>query len=208
MNVFVLNTGRCGSTTFIRACSHISNYTAGHETRTRLLYPEHLDYPDNHIEADNRLVWFLGLLEEKYGNEAFYVYLTRNSDDVVRSYARRRFAGGILKAYYESIKMGANIKKFTELHDEEYELYARDYVVTAQKNIEYFLQNKRDKITVRLENIENDYRIFWEAIGAEGNIDLAMEELRIVHNKGKDINDGYSYDKRKNKYLEKIKNIF
>ena len=32
MRVFVLCTGRSGSTTFVRACQHIDNYTASHES--------------------------------------------------------------------------------------------------------------------------------------------------------------------------------
>ena len=32
-NVFVLCTGRCGSTTFTQACQHIQNYTASHESK-------------------------------------------------------------------------------------------------------------------------------------------------------------------------------
>ncbi len=55
MDVFVLCTGRCGSTTFIKACAHITNYTAAHESRTGLLGSDRLDYPGKHIEADNRL---------------------------------------------------------------------------------------------------------------------------------------------------------
>ncbi len=35
VNVFVLNSGRARSTTFIRACSHICNYSAGHESRVQ-----------------------------------------------------------------------------------------------------------------------------------------------------------------------------
>lgn len=34
MNVFVLCTGRCGATTFHRACEHIENYSAGHDLST------------------------------------------------------------------------------------------------------------------------------------------------------------------------------
>ena len=36
MNVFILNTGRCGSRTFARACAHITNYTSAHESRSGL----------------------------------------------------------------------------------------------------------------------------------------------------------------------------
>ena len=55
MNVFVLCTGRCGSTTFACACRHIENYTAAHESRSHLAGPERFAYPEDHIEVDNRL---------------------------------------------------------------------------------------------------------------------------------------------------------
>ncbi|MES9978612.1 MAG: hypothetical protein ABW107_07665, partial [Candidatus Thiodiazotropha sp. 6PLUC5] len=67
MNIFILNSGRCGSTTFIKACEHITNYTTGHETRAHLTGDKRIDYPDNHIEADNRLSWILGRIDNKFG---------------------------------------------------------------------------------------------------------------------------------------------
>ncbi|MHC4834220.1 MAG: hypothetical protein ACYTFH_10095, partial [Planctomycetota bacterium] len=60
MNVFILSTGRAGSMSFERACSHITNYSAGHETRSGFLGQRRFDYPQNHIESDNRLAWLLG----------------------------------------------------------------------------------------------------------------------------------------------------
>src|SRR5262245_39334592 len=102
MNVFILNTGRCGSTTIIKACSYITNYTAAHESRTGLVGPDRLDYPPNHIEADNRLSWFLGRLERTYGNDAFYVHLKRQDAATARSFAQR-YQYGIIKAYRDAI---------------------------------------------------------------------------------------------------------
>lgn len=71
MNIFVLCTGRSGSKTFIKACNHITNYTCGHESRAKRAKLEsrlNLDYPPNHIEADNRLSWFLGRLVQEGRN--------------------------------------------------------------------------------------------------------------------------------------------
>jgi ferritin-like protein len=59
--------------TFIRACQHITNYTAGHETRSTLLGEARVAYPDQHIEADNRLSWMLG----KLGKNIFSVFYKR-----------------------------------------------------------------------------------------------------------------------------------
>ena len=84
MNVFILNTGRCGSSTFIKACHHITNYTSGHETMSSQVLDARLGYSENHIEADNRLSWFLGRLDQKFGSEAFYVHLSRDKSATVR----------------------------------------------------------------------------------------------------------------------------
>ncbi len=106
MNVFVLCTGRCGSVTFIESCKHITNYTAGHETRCNWTGDKRFAFPPHHIEADNRLSWLLGRLDAAYGDNAFYVHLTRDREAVARSYARR-YPRGIIGAYHTEILMGA-----------------------------------------------------------------------------------------------------
>lgn len=88
MNVFVLGTGRCGTVTFIQACRHITNYSSGHESRRKMIV-DRVVYPANHIEADSRLAWRLGMLEQVYGRSAFYVHLTRDRRAVQRSYERK-----------------------------------------------------------------------------------------------------------------------
>src|SRR6478752_1534731 len=88
MNVFILSTGRCGSTTLSRAFAHATNFTSGHETLSHVPRAR-LDYPANHIESDNRLAFFLGALHEKYGDDAHWVHLTRDPDRVAGSYANR-----------------------------------------------------------------------------------------------------------------------
>jgi len=102
MNIFILNTGRCGSTTFIRACQHISNYSAAHESRLKLIGEQRLQYPPRHIEADNRLSWYLGRLDQRYGDQAFYVHLQRELQATAASYAKRRDFG-LMKAFREGI---------------------------------------------------------------------------------------------------------
>ena len=73
-------TGRSGSVTFYNVCKHIKNYTTGHESRKNL----DIIFPDNHIEIDNRLSWFLGTLNENFGNDAIYVHLRRNKYEVAK----------------------------------------------------------------------------------------------------------------------------
>ena len=89
-HVIVLGTGRCGTVTFIEACRHIDNFTAGHETRSGLIGPELFRYPDRHIEADNRLSWLLGGLGRALDDETtLYVHLTHDPALVAASFRRR-----------------------------------------------------------------------------------------------------------------------
>lgn len=179
MNVFVLSTGRCGSTTFERACRHITNYTAGHETRAAILGPARLDYPPDHIESDNRLAWFLGRLDQRYGDDAFYVHLTRDPAAVARSYARRRQAGMILPAYAQGIYLG-----LTEALDDIALAAAQDYVATVTANIEVFLRNKPQRMAFALANAQQDFARLWARIGAEGDLDAALAEFDQAYNAG------------------------
>jgi len=174
MNVFILNSGRCGSTTFIQACRHISNFTAGHESRIRLIGPERLAYPDRHIEADNRLSWLLGRLDQRYGDRAFYVHLNRERAAAAASFARRS-EFGIMKAYREGI-----------LLDGEPELSAHalalDYLDTVEANITLFLRDKPYQMGFRLEHGQEDFARFWRWIGAEGDLARALAEWDTRHN--------------------------
>ena len=174
MNVFVLNTGRCGSTTFIKACQHITNFSGAHESRCHLIGEERLAYPPNHIEADNRLAWFLGRLERRYGDSAFYVHLQRNCNETARSFARRHDRG-IMRAYSADVLLGRK-------PNEDPLGVARDYVETVTENIAAFLQTKTNKMAVHLEAIADDFPTFWNSIGAQGNLSAALAEFDVKHN--------------------------
>lgn len=177
MNIFVLSTGRCGSLTFCEACSHISNYSAAHESRSRILGDSHFDYPANHIEIDNRLSWFLGRVDTCYGKDAFYVHLTRDVERVAASYSKR-FGSGIMRGYAKALMMGHHPRKVAmEL--------ARDYCKTVNANIDLFLKDKPLKLSVSLEQVLDDFPIFWDRIGAQGDLGAALAEWGINYNKSK-----------------------
>lgn len=174
MNVFILNTGRCGSTTFIKACQHISNYSSAHESRSTLIGEQRLAFPKNHIEADNRLSWVLGRLDQVYGDDAFYVHLSRNKNKTAESFAKRNDFG-IMKAYREGILMQE------QQTDSALEL-AQDYIETIESNIALFLKDKTHTLEFSLENAEQDFKTFWQAINAEGNLDAALAEWNTPYN--------------------------
>lgn len=175
-NVFVLNTGRCGSSTLMEACKHISNYSCGHESRSKLLGDARFGYPAFHIEVDNRLSWFLGRLDKHYGDNARYVHLMRNRNDTARSYVRR-YPLSIVKAYRQTMLMGA-------VDGSKPMSICLDYCDTINTNIELFLKDKAYKMEFMLENAKHDFRKFWEFIGAEGDIDGALAEFDVSYNAG------------------------
>ena len=174
MNIFILNTGRCGSTTFIQACRHIRNFSAGHETRIHCLGTERFAYPEWHIEADNRLAWFLGRLDRAYGDRAWYVHLSREPEATAASFARRT-EFGIMQAYREGILLGGEPGQSAQA-------LARDYIETVEGNIALFLKDKRHRMAFRLEQAKADFRQFWTWIGAEGDLDAALAAWDERHN--------------------------
>lgn len=180
MNVFVLSTGRCGSTTFSKACSHLTNYTSAHESRIRLCGDARLDYPGDHIESDNRLSWMLGRLERRFGSDAFYVHLMRDREKVVQSFLRR-WGKGIIKAYEKGILMGATGAEPIDV--------CVDYIHTATTNIEVFLEDKPKKMSLELENASEQFPKFLERIEAEGDLKAAVAEWSVKHNASKKKSD-------------------
>lgn len=177
VRVFVLTTGRTGSTSFIRACSHATNYTAGHESRVRDLLPDRLRFPDGHIEADNRLFFYLGLLDEAFGEEAFYVHLTRNHSEVERSYLERWADPVTLgRGWAQMVMLSHSIDKALRPY------VVRDAVAAMNAGIRLFLKDKPHQITVAIEDCPDAFFAFWDAIGAEGDRDAAGREWAIPRN--------------------------
>lgn len=174
MNIFILNTGRCGSTTFIKACQHITNYSSAHESLLGQIGRQRLHYPNSHIEADNRLSWLLGRLDKIYGDDAFYVHLKRQPADTASSFSKR-IDFGILKAYEQGVLMH-------EQHMKPAIDIANDYIETVEANIHLFLKDKSHKMDISLENIKSDFPIFWKNINAEGELQLALNEWDTAYN--------------------------
>ena len=176
MNVFILGTGRSGTTTFIRASEHITNFTAGHETLWGKIGPQRFAYPNSHIEADNRLSWLLGRLDQYYKNRnVIYVHLRRDPERTARSFSSRVAPGGILHEYKNGVlsHIPGDIDPFS---------LALDYVETVNCNIEIFLRGIPNSMSFQLENYKEDWPRFWQLIGAEGDYESSIKEFSVAHN--------------------------
>lgn len=179
-NVFVLGTGRCGTTTFIRACEHLNNFTAGHETRAGSTGLDRFHYPSHHIEADNRLSWLLGQLESHFGYEQLYVHLKRDPEKVPQSFAarcERPYQANMIRAFAHGILMRS--KRWPT--DTRLKV-CRFYVETVTTNIEVFLRDKSNPMSVWLEEASSWWPQFWDRIAGSGDASAAMQEFKVRHN--------------------------
>jgi len=141
-----------------------------------MLGRERLNFPVNHIEADNRLTWFLGRLEKTYGDDAVYVHMKRDAGAVAESFVKRYDNGGIMRAY----RTGGILMDLPEQADPL--RVAMDYCDTVNSNIEAFLSNKTKKMEFRLETGKEDFVAFCQLIGAEVDMDAALAEFDNTHN--------------------------
>jgi hypothetical protein len=175
MRIFVLGTGRCGTTTFARACAHLTNFTAGHETRAKRIGADRFAYPDRHIEADNRLCWFLGELGHRFP-DAWYVHLRRDREEVVDSFLRRWNTKSIIRAFgHQVVLHGA------DWPDDERRDVCGFYVDTVTANVAEFLAQRRS-MTIWLSEAPVVFPAFLDWIDAEGDLAAAMAEWGIRHN--------------------------
>jgi hypothetical protein len=184
VNVFVLCTGRCGSVTLSKACKHIKNYSTGHESRVSCLGDERVKYPNNHIEIDNRLTWFLPRLDSKFGDNAIYIHLKRDEEKVARSFLKiLQKKAGIIDAYANSILLHSSVSLNEDSSNLDNNLaICKDYIRTVNESITAFLRNKTKKMRFNLEDYEVDFTEFWEMIDAQGDINIAIKEFSIMYN--------------------------
>ena len=176
----MLGTGRCGSVTFAAACGHLTNYSVGHESRSRLVGPARFEYPDQHIEVDNRLSWFLGPIGSRFDDEtAFYVHLVRDRTAVIESFLRRwdsSFRASIIQAFAHGIVM-----RTQDWGDAERREVCATYVTTVGENIRQFLLGRRS-MEIAIESAGEVFPDFLDRIGGTGDVGAALAELGIHHN--------------------------
>ncbi|QBI53409.1 hypothetical protein EKD16_08075 [Streptomonospora litoralis] len=175
----VLCTGRCGSLTLARAlAAHLTSHTTGHESRAHLIGPDRLAYPDHHVEVDNRLAWHLGELDQRYGDAPVYVHLTRDPEQVARSYAARyTVRAGIAPAYASGI-----IRRRPPRTTGEQLAAARALVATVTTNIEAFLADKSRVVWMDIADPHASLDRLWDLLDGRGDRAGAHAALAQIHN--------------------------
>lgn len=182
MRIFVLTTGRAASKTFAYACKHLDGMSAAHESNGGKI-ASRLAYPDNHVEVDNRLVWFLGGLDKRYKDEeTFYVHLTRDADKVVESYLMRwHLTISITRAFYHGILMNPKKPDVATARESGYL-----FIETVDENVRFFFKNRSNWAHVRVENLEQDFFEFMKKAGLTGDVDKISQVLRHINNENKE----------------------
>jgi hypothetical protein len=175
VRVFVLGTGRCGTVTFAKACSHFTNFTSGHETRVRKAGLVRLAYPDDHIEVDPRLVYFLPWLDWLYPH-AVYAHLYRDVSEVAQSMFNRWMQGtGRSSSLLDGLyfwRGGCKLKV----------CLAHAQMIDA--TIRAFL-SRRDVVKILLKEPEVGFQAFMDRIGAVGDRVAALAEWKVHYNSSK-----------------------
>lgn len=171
MRVFVTGTGRCGSVSFRHACSFITNYQTGHETRNGLL-----EYPDNFIEVNPHFRKCILTLYNKYP-DAKFVHLIRKPEDCIPSLAKLNH-GAIMQAYEV---LHPSIMPTPSPLDVAWRFYwcENDLIELQMQQIP---ENQRVKI--QLEDIKDNWRDFWNWIGANGKIGESLRSWDTPQNTG------------------------
>jgi hypothetical protein len=121
-------------------------------------------------------------MERKFGNDAFYVHLIRNKEETVHSYNRRWIRNGsLIRAYCEGIHQIA-LHKLDRSRRLE---VVSDFYDQVNENIVQFLKGKEHKITMEIEKAREQYPRFWEMIGAEGDLEMAIAAFEQKYNRSK-----------------------
>lgn len=173
MRVFVLGTGRCGTTTFAKACAHVANFTSAHETP----YSKHrLAFPDQHIEVSPHLTWLLGPLVERVDPfDALFVHLLRRKSEVVASWMKRGQSMGP--------GLWTPLARVPKQSDEQWrEACELCYDAINEQIKSFCLFHRFDYAQAWLHELDKFWPSFWQRIDAQGDYDAALAELSRRHN--------------------------
>lgn len=143
MNIFVVSPGRTATTTLSSAFGALDGYSSGHETQTSYLGTDRITFPANHVECDNRLIWFLPRLTRRYGANSMLITVKRSNDKIASSYNKRWGKVNIMKAYSQGILLRS-------LSDNNIDV-CRDYVSNCYEHLEFFAPHWRYHITLELD---------------------------------------------------------
>lgn len=176
-NAFVIGTGRCGTTTFYKACQHLAGLSVGHESRARD-HARRFVYPVDHIEIDNRLSWRLDELVHHYP-DALYIHLMREFDDVVASFLER-WDYGIMRAWWSGVLMRNHVPQ------SERRAVVQDFIGSIRWRCEAFIGRHEagggQVLRVAIEEPTEGFHELAALMGATEGLEDGLAEFATKHN--------------------------
>jgi hypothetical protein len=115
-------------------------------------------------------------MEAAYGDRAFYVHLRRDDEATAASHVKR-WNKPAMHAYRKGILW--DVDPETDRLD-----LARDLTLTMNTNIGHYLRDKTQVMRIDIETAGTSFPELWERIGAEGDLEAALGELRVRHHAG------------------------
>jgi hypothetical protein len=171
VRIFVTGTGRCGTVTFTKACSHIENFTSAHESHSGEV--GNWKYPTNHIEVDPRLAYSTAVLSDLYP-DALIIHLVRDKSTAITSLAKRTSINKFRDFHFGS----SNCKDMNKI--------ANVYYDTTNTMLRKVLKLHKNTCEYSLEKMKAiHWEQFWKSIGAEGNFRKSLQEWDVKHNRSK-----------------------
>lgn len=176
MRIFVVGTGRCGTSTFYHAAKHATNYHVGHESRAGRREPNDYIYPDQTLEISCHLSFAVPLLYERNGfHDVKIVHLVRERRPCIESLAR-------VKDALQSLAFG--IQQCKPKSDTEHLAWAEWWYDLVNENISATAWHPFE---FQMEAAEDFWPDFWMWAGCEGDFDASMEEWRRKYNAGEKL---------------------
>ena len=154
MRVFFISPGRTATTTLAQAFSSCVSWTSAHESNTKKRYADRCLYAQKHVEADNRLVFFLPRLTELYAASEMLVIVRRDRKKIANSYRKRWWKFNLPKIYVFGILM----RSFAESEDELID----DMVDWIYDTIFYHAKNWNNVVVLDIEQPQEGFAKIFE----------------------------------------------
>ena len=169
MRVFFISPGRTATTTLAKSFGQIKSLTSGHESNVKNRLGDRVIYPDNHVEADNRLLFFMPQLTERYGETELLVIIERNRAEIANSYRKRWWKFNLPKIFAQGILMRDVKENDDKLVD--------DMVDWAYEQIHYFSKDWKNVITIKFDEIPKNLDQIFDFLKLSQNECLQVKEF-------------------------------
>lgn len=174
-NVFIISPGRTATSAMSKALSHVSGFTSLHESRVSFLQDERINYPNFHIELDNRLSFYMPQLTKKYSKkESLLVIINRDRKSIAESYNKRWRKINIMKAFSQGIHM-------RNLNSNNIDVCLA-YVNYVYETLDYFKNDWDNVLEVDFSNLNAAITQILKRINKIEDLDNVLNEMKNKSN--------------------------